>query len=482
MKLNELIKENEYITSGIDLSASVGSLATTPEKTGERSLFVLENPKKMPSINDFPVLPVAILSSEDAPFPSCIPSIKVKNARLASSFIHSRFYGVDFSEFSIIGVTGTNGKTSTAYMIYKILEDNNIKAGFIGTGMIEILGQRISDFTYSMTTPDPNKLYKVLKKMQDEGCTRVVMEVSSHALALDKVAPIPFEYGVFTNLSPEHTDFHKTMDDYFEAKLKLLKSSKKCIINIDDRYGRLAANILKNNTTTIGAIWRGDYYATNIETQTYDGISYFTHNGKICYKTTLAFPGIYNVYNSLLASAACIEMGIAPCKVKRSLASLRGISGRFEVIKSKIKVIIDYAHTEAAYKNILEDLKRFKKSKCLTVVFGCGGERDRTKRERIAALVESYADRIIVTEDNSRNERPEQIIADIKKGFKQDGYRIIYDRKTAISEAILNSSEGDVVAIIGKGAEEYNLDGEGYHPFSDKDVIFTVLKEYENKA
>ncbi len=482
MKLNELIYESEYISSEIDLSTKISNIATLPEETSEKSLFVLENPKKMPKLSEFKSLPCAILSAEEAEFPNCIPAIKVNNPRLLSSLIHSRFFGVDFSEMSVIGVTGTNGKTSTAYMIYTVLRENNIKCGFIGTGIIEINGNKINDSDYSMTTPDPKKLYKVLKKMQDEGCTKIVMEVSSHALALDKVTPIPFEYGVFTNLSPEHTDFHNSMDDYFNTKLKLLIAAKKKVINLDDSYGRAAAKMFDKNKITVGAIWPGDYYATNIETHKDGGITYFTHTDKICYKTRLNFHGIYNVYNSLLASAVCIDIGIAPCLVKKSLSQFKGVCGRFEVIKGKIKVIIDYAHTTEAYKNVLEDLKKLKENKHLTVVFGCGGERDRAKRPKIAALVEKYADKIIVTEDNSRNEDPNRIFEDIIMGFSQNKHRITKDRKTAIREAVFDSSKGDLVAIIGKGAEEYNIDKNGYTHFSDKETIYLTLKEYENKT
>ncbi len=482
MKLNEIIKENEYITSDIDLNCEIKGISTSAEETADGFLFILENPKKMPEIKEFSVFPVAILSSEEANFPNEVPSIKVMNARLASALIHSRFFDVDFSRLSIIGVTGTNGKTTTAYMIYKILCSEKIKTGFIGTGIIEICGNKISNSFYSMTTPDPKDLYKILRKMQDMGCEKVVMEVSSHALALGKTTPIPFEYGVFTNLSSEHTDFHSSMDEYFKTKTKLLSASKKQVINIDDRYGRIASEIFKKSSVTIGALFRGNYYATNIDECDENGLSYFMHTDKICYKTALCIPGIYNVYNSMLASAVCIDMGIPPYRVKEALSDFRGVKGRFEIIKSKIRVIIDYAHTEEAYKNLLSSIKKLKKNHKLTVVFGCGGERDKSKRVKIATVVENYADKIIVTEDNSRNESSELIFEDIKAGFSSDKYLIIKNRKEAIKEAVLNSEPEDFVAIIGKGAEEYNIDENGYHHFNDRETAESVLKEYENKS
>lgn len=480
MKLSDLIKPGEYEKCEIPAESCIEYVSSSPEECSGRCLFLLENPLKMPDISKFKETPLAIVTEDDAIQNRDIPIITVKNARLSSSLIHCRFRSIDFNEIKVIGITGTNGKTTTALMIYSTLLDNNIKAGFIGTGRIEICGERINSKDYSMTTPDPSMLYKLIKKMQDEGCRFVVMEVSSHSLKLDKVGAIPFEYGVFTNLTPEHTDFHKDINDYFSSKMKLISTAKKRIVNIDDYYGREIEKVLKEHMTSVGVLWRGDFYATNVEQIGMEALSYYLHSDKLCYKTTLHFPGKYNIYNSLLASAVCIEIGIAPCLVKKSLSNFKGVEGRFEVIKDKITVIIDYAHTEAAYLSFLSSVQYAAQGKNLTVVFGCGGSRDRNKRPKIAAAVEKYATKIIVTEDNSREEAKEQIFNDITAGFSKDFYKIIPDRRDAIREAITNSEPGDVVAVIGKGAEEYNIDQRGYHSFSDKAIIYEVLKSNAN--
>lgn len=482
MKLKDLIRSSEYIYSSLDLDTEISAIATSMENITEGCIYILENSRRMPSPLAFECEPLAILADEEAKIPEGIKKITVKNARLSSSLIHSRFWNPDYSRMKIIGVTGTNGKTTVATMIYRILSFAGHKTGFIGSGKIEIQGMRVSESNYSMTTPDPERLYKVIKKMECEGCEFVVMEVSSHALALEKVTPIRFEYGVFTNLTPEHTDFHSSMEDYFETKKKLLKNSKVAVINIDDYYGRRAAKEIPENIITAGVLWRADYYATNVENRGLSGISYYLHAENFCYKTNLLLPGLYNTYNSLLASAVCINAGVKPCTVKRALSKIEKINGRFEVINGKIRVIIDYAHTPFALENILRNLRYIKGNGKLTVVFGCGGERDRSKRRKMAEIAEKFADKVIVTEDNSRNEEPADIINDILKGFAKDTYTVCPDRKSAIRRAILESSPSDIVAVIGKGAEEYNIDKDGYHPFSEKEIIYEALAEYSDKV
>jgi len=439
----------------------------------------LENARHMPKASCFKTLPLAIVTDDLSIISDKIPYVLTENARKASATIHSNFWEINYSSLKMIGVTGTNGKTSTSYMIYRIILESLGNCGFIGSGLIEINGKKISDSTYSMTTPDTSKLYKTIRKMQDEGCAYIVMEVSSHALTLNKVSKIPFEYGIFTNLSHEHTDFHNSIEEYFNAKMTLLKSAKKVIINIDDFYARQALSKLKSNVITIGVLWQGDYYATHIESRGFEGTTYFMHTDKICYKATLRFPGIYNVYNSMLAQAVCIDLKIPPCTVKRALSNIQKIKGRFDVITDSVKVIIDYAHTPKAYETFLQSLYSIKGLSKLTVVFGCGGDRDKSKRPLIASIVEKYADRIILTEDNSRKEALDSILNDIKNGFKNKKYEIIPDRSKAIRKAVLSSQKNDIVAIIGKGCEEYNIKGDTYSPYNDKIEAANALYEYK---
>ena len=479
MKLHELLPKEEYIKSTFSIDREIKGITTTPTEVESDYLFISENANHMPKASSFKTAPLAIVTDNESAVPDGFPYVLTKNARKASAAIHSNFFGIDYSRLKIIGVTGTNGKTTTAYIIYKIILENLENCGFIGSGLIEINGKKISDKTYSMTTPDISKLYKIIRKMQDEGCRFIVMEVSSHALVLNKVSPIPFEYGVFTNLSPEHTDFHDSMDDYFNAKMLLLKSAKRIVLNIDDSYARKALENFNNNVVTVGVLWQGDYYATHIESNGFDGTTYYIHTNKICYKTTIRFPGVYNLYNTMLSSAVCIDLKIPPCEVKKSISNIQKIKGRFDVLSDSVKVIIDYAHTPKAYESFLQSLYNIKGVSNLTVVFGCGGDRDKSKRPLIASIVEKYADKIIITEDNSRKESLEDILNDIKKGFTTSKYEIIHDRSKAIKKAVLSSKENDIVAIIGKGCEEYNIKGEVYNPYNDKIEAANALYEYK---
>ncbi len=476
MKVYDLINEGDYIYSDIALGTEIKSLCTSIENLKADSLYIIENEKKIPDFNSTNTKPAAVVIKDGACFPYSIPKITVKNPRYASAKIHSRFWQIDYKTVKIIGITGTNGKTTTATIIYNILRDNGKKVGFIGTGKIEIDGDRINESSYSMTTPAPERLYKILRKMQDVSCEYIVMEVSSHALKQERVSAIPFEYAIFTNLSEEHMDFHDSMEDYYQSKRRLFSLAKKTVINTDDSYGKRLYKECNSEKQSVGVLWRADAFATLIEDYGFDGLSYY-YNGKgFLFKAHLKLAGLHNVYNSLLALTVCIDMGIAPCQAKESLSKITEVSGRFEIIKDEITVIIDYAHTKEAFAQILSSISSNKGLSSLSVVFGCGGERDRYKRPRIAEIAEKYADKIIVTSDNSRNEPPEAIIADITKGFKKYNYEICIDRKEAIIKAITEAEIGDIVAVIGKGAEEYNIDKDGYHPFSEKAIISEALK------
>ena len=481
MKISDIIKTDEALSYEPCTELEIKCIATEINCIGEDCLYVLESAERIPDFSSCVRPPMAIIAEQNVKIPEEIPSVRVNNARLASAVAHSRFYGVDYEKIKIVGVTGTNGKTSVATMIYKILNENGIKAGFIGTGKIEIIGKRLSDKYYSMTTPPPQRLYKILRKMQDEGCYYIVMEVSSHALTQMRVAAIPFEYGVFTNLTSAHLDYHLDTEEYYNAKKALLEQSKRVILNVDDQYGRRAAEEFSVKASTVGVLWRGNAYATEIEDRGFDGSSYFYHEKCFHYKAVLKLAGLYNVYNSMLAARTCIDIGIAPCKVKASLAKIEAIDGRYEIIKDKITVIIDYAHTSAGFASVLKSINDSKGCGKLTVVFGCGGDRDRSSRPQMGATAEKYADKIILTTDNSRSESPSSIFNDIISGIRHASYEICADRTEAIRSAVGSAKVGDVVAIIGKGCEEYLIDSEGYHEYSDKAVAVKALKELHAK-
>lgn len=483
MLLKELIYEGECIYSDLPSDTQVLNISTETSLVDEKTLFALPNSKKVPT---FSTTPLGVLCDTEAALPQGVKAVRVRNVRQAIANAFYRFHRIDLKKVKMIAVTGTNGKTTTASFIKAILEDAGKKVGFIGTGKVSIGKDILSNENYSMTTPDPMLLYQMISVMQKSGCDAIVMEASSHSLALDKLFPLEFDYGVFTNLSSEHMDFHKSKEEYFAAKSKLFNKCKTAVLNIDDPYAKRIAERFHGRTVSCGVLWRGDAFATQIEDIKPIGTKYAYHTKDLVFIMRLNIPGTYNVYNSLLAATLCIDMGIKPTLVRESLSKIDSIEGRFEIIKGRVTVIIDYAHTYSAFEAFLKEVKRLKqKDGLITAVFGCGGERDREKRPKMASAAENLADRVIVTSDNSRGENLSDIISDITSGFKGSNYKIIKSRNDAIIYAIRSAKDGDTVLLIGKGPEKYNIDSDGYHHFDEREIATLALKmtqinDYEN--
>ena len=476
MKIRDIISNDEYVFTEQDLNLEFRLLTTDAATAGKEDVLIIPNSLKIP--NDLDIEPpLAIICEPRANIPKGFPTIRVTNPRLAMARAFYRYEKVNLEGVKLIGITGTNGKGGPAEFINRILCGEGYKVGVIGTGQIKIDGQIVSDKYYSMTTPDPPLLYKSLRLMKDAGCQVIIMEVSSHALALDKTEPLVFDYGVFTNLSPEHLDFHRDMEDYFAAKLKLFQNCECGVFNIDDEYGRRAFDLCLKKRISAGIIWQGDVGARNIENNGLNGISYTYDQNRFSIKMQLKTAGIYNIYNSMLAATVCIDMGCSPGEVKHRLEEIDALPGRFEIIKDGVLVILDYAHTDAAFKSVLRELSAIRGTKSLTVIFGCGGNRDKEKRPRMAKIAEKYADRIIVTSDNPRTEDTKQIIADIIQGFDGECYQIIENRNDAIRMGIIEAGDGDIVAVIGKGHEPYIIDNDGFHDYSEADIIRQALSE-----
>lgn len=485
MKLSKLLENVEYSKNiDIPIDIEISHIASRVDTISENSLFILVESInfKVENILSYVRLkkPLIMIAEEKI----CkekydFPVIFVKNARKAMAHVYSSFFDIDYSRLKIIGITGTNGKTSTATMLYTILREAGKMCGFIGTGKIEISGESLCDDFYTMTTPDPDLLYKSLKEMQMHGCEYVVMEASSHALYFEKLAPIYFELSVFTNLSEEHLDFHQDVQSYFNSKLKLFDKSKLAVFNIDDKFGKQAYNKFKGEKYGVGIIWQADAFARDISNNGFLGMEYIYKETARAIKIKLALAGAYNIYNSLLAIKSAIALGIKPCIAKAAIESIQKIEGRFEIINSDINVIIDYAHTPYALECFLRSLNSIKlNSQKLTVVFGCGGKRDKQKRPIMGKIAEENSDFVIVSSDNSRDENETDIISDILEGMSHSKkQKVIISRKKAIEYAILNAKCGDVIAIVGKGHEKYNIDKKGIHPFSERDIIEKCLKE-----
>lgn len=402
-----------------------------------------------------------------------VPYIKVKNSRHALAVLSANYFKNPSKRLKIIGITGTNGKTSTAYYIRHILKTKGYNVGLIGTNEIIINDEKIPN---TRTTPESYELHKVFKDMEDSGCEYVIMEVSSHALALDRVYGINFEVGVFTNLSSEHLDFHKTLKSYERAKSKLISMSKKSVINIDDIAGRRMIN--KNSLTYSIDNDEAFLTAKNIKNNM-DKLEYSILTEGFIDRVKLNTIGEFTVYNTLAAILTCSTLGVDISDCIKAIETVASPKGRIETVYSgdDFSVIIDYAHTDDGIKNILKTI-RDTNPKRIVAVFGCGGNRDISKRELMAKACEDYADSIVVTSDNPRDENPGDIINDIIKGFSKNAdYKIIEDRRDAIKFVVQNAIKGDIIILMGKGHETYQeIKGEKIH-LDEREEILKALSE-----
>lgn len=393
----------------------------------------------------------------------CVPSSSKALSILASSFFQNPSQALE-----IIGVTGTNGKTTTVFLIEKILNF------YFPTASFSTIGQRIGDcnFPTLFTTPPPLEIHRLLHIAKNKGIRFVVMEVSSHSLSLDRVFGIRFSKAIWTNLTEDHLDFHKTLDNYFNAKKSLFLSlDKDCeaFVNIDDPFYKRLIDGIKAKVITYGIENHADFKGYDIEEK--DGISFSIKGERI--KTSLF--GRYNVYNCLAAISAARSYGIPFDAIKEAIFAFKPPPGRFEVIFQNPKIVIDYAHTPDALYNALK-ASWATRPKRVILVFGCGGNREREKRPIMGNIASNEASLIIVTSDNPRDEDPEDIIREIELGLKKD-YIKIPDRRSAIAEAIKCAEPDDLVLIAGRGHEEYQIIGGKRIPFSDKKVALEILKE-----
>lgn len=378
---------------------------------------------------------------------------------------------------SVIGVTGTNGKTSVTYMLKSILERNGEKVGLIGT-IQNMIGDEV--FEAKNTTPGIYELQELFCKMKDAGCTYVIMEVSSHALDQRRVEGIHFKLAMFTNLSQDHLDYHITMENYLLAKKKLFDICDIAVINGDDGCYKQLTEGLKCKVVTYSAKSdEADYTARNIGYRP-DGVVYELVGYGTISRIRLSTGGRFTVYNSMCAGVAAIELGYSIASVSDALAALNGVKGRAEVVPTgkDFTVIIDYAHTPDGLENILKTFRECEKNR-LVAVFGCGGDRDRTKRPIMGEIATRFADYVIVTSDNPRTEEPSAIIEDILEGMKETKtpYTVIENRVEAIKYAVKNAQTGDIVVLAGKGHETYQILKTGTIHLDEREVVNEALKE-----
>lgn len=420
---------------------------------------------------------VAIIIEKDMVIENDICVIKVDDSTDALAKFSGIFHKEPWNDLEMIGITGTNGKTSITYFIKSILEENKKKVGIIGTIGAVIEGDLIS---IDNTTPNSLVIHNLIKKMVDANSDTCIMEVSSHALELQRVDYMEFQVAIFTNLTKDHLDYHETMEKYFESKLKLFyKTNKYNIINIDDIYGKKIVDLVGNRVPvlTYGIKENADIYATNIEF-TLSKVKFKLNTPEGSTDILLNIPGEFSVYNALAAAACAYAYNVSIEIIKKGLESVEGIKGRFEVVPTNTDytVIIDFAHTADGLDKVLTVIDQFAKGRKI-VVFGAGGNRDKTKRPEMGETVGRHADLSIVTSDNPRHEDPEMIIEDVLVGTKtsKGKYVKIVDRIEAIKYALDNARAKDIILLAGKGHETYTIIGDKIIPCDEKQIVLDYL-------
>ncbi|MDO8662052.1 MAG: UDP-N-acetylmuramoyl-L-alanyl-D-glutamate--2,6-diaminopimelate ligase [Candidatus Omnitrophota bacterium] len=402
--------------------------------------------------------------------------IRVKDTRFALARLAACFYNDPSEKIKVIGITGTNGKTTISYLLEAILKESEAYPGVIGTVNYRYKNKVIPA---KNTTPGPVEIQSLLADMAKGGIDYAAMEVSSHALDQDRVEGVNFHSAIFTNLTQDHLDYHKTIKDYFNAKAKLFKQISPqsfVVINNDDKYSLRLKKITPAKIITYGIKNRADLRAQDIKFDiNYTEFNLFLRARRIKFRIKLI--GRHNIYNMLAACAWGIKEGIALKIIKRALEKFSSVPGRLERINSKkgFCVFIDYAHTDDALKNCLKALRQFSPKRIITL-FGCGGERDKLKRPKMGKVVTSLSDLAVITSDNPRSEDPGDIIKDIEKGIKRSNYRVILERGKAIQKTLLLARAGDIVLLAGKGHEHYQVLKDKTIHFDDKEEARLCLQ------
>ena len=418
---------------------------------------------------------VAVVAEHDLPTVD-VPCVVVENTRRAMAHIAATYYDYPFKKFNLIGITGTNGKTTSTYLIKAILEHMGKKVGLIGTNQ-NMIGDMV--IPTSRTTPDSLELMQLFDEIAKHNVDYVVMEVSSHALALDRVTSCEFNVGAFTNITQDHLDFHKTMEEYLAAKSILFNICKNGVINADDSGSKL---LLEKETCdsiiTYGIDSDCDLKASNIELRS-DGVKFdLSFNGET-HRVDLPIPGRFSVYNAMTAIGCCLADGISLKDAVDGIHTAHGVKGRIEIVKTPgtdYTVIIDYAHTPDGLLNVISAIRGFAKGRVVTL-FGCGGDRDASKRPKMGKIAAELSDFCIVTSDNPRTEDPEKIVQQVVEGVKETDcdYVVITNRFEAIEYALDHAQKDDIILLAGKGHETYQILGTETIKFDEREIVTKLL-------
>ncbi|MEA4826784.1 MAG: UDP-N-acetylmuramoyl-L-alanyl-D-glutamate--2,6-diaminopimelate ligase [Clostridium sp.] len=481
MRLLELLKDLEYEVVTGQVEIEINEVQYDSRKIDSGDLFVCIEGFNVDGHNYINNAvckgATAIICSKDINANLDCTVIKVNDTRKALAIVSSNLYGNPSRDIKLIGITGTNGKTTSTYMIKSILEGAGYKTGLIGTIANYIGGEKLKA---DRTTPESLELHSLFNEMKDREIEYCIMEVSSHSLSLNRVYGLNFSQAIFTNLTQDHLDFHKTFENYYRAKLSLFENTNNSIINIDDTYGRkMIEDIPKSSSIVTYSIeGLGDLVAKNIENHSRGAEFDLQFKGENVH-INLSIPGKYNVYNALCSAGACLSEGVSLELIKEGLENVV-VPGRCEIATKnynlRFDVIIDYAHTPDGLENILKTAREFTKGRLISV-FGCGGDRDKTKRPIMGNIGSELSDVAIITSDNPRSEEPMSIIQDVIGGIKKDNYVVVENRREAIKEAMKMAEKDDVIVVAGKGHEDYQILKDRVIHFDEREVISDIIKE-----
>ncbi|MBQ7341039.1 MAG: UDP-N-acetylmuramoyl-L-alanyl-D-glutamate--2,6-diaminopimelate ligase [Oscillospiraceae bacterium] len=479
MKLRELLADVEILSTNVNMDLQITDVVYDSRKVTKGSLFVAisgfatDGNRFIPmALEKGAVAVVTAKAQEDG-----IPYVQVASDRLALAQIGGNFYGHPASSMQLIGVTGTNGKTSATLLLKHVLEQTlGAKVGLMGTMENMIGSLRIPT---ERTTPESFELQALLAQMRDAGCTHAIMEVSSHAIALDRVAGLHYAVGAFTNLTEDHLDFHKTMEDYCDTKAILFSRCDRGVLNCDDAwFDRMTAKATCSMLTT-SCKGKGDLCAVDAEFLA-DGVSFTAVYEDRRVPVKMGIPGKFTIYNALTVLGCALQLGVSLEDAARALETAQGVKGRVEVVPTPGKdftVLIDYAHTPDGLENVLSSVKDFCKGR-LIAVFGCGGDRDPIKRPIMGKIGTELADIAVITSDNPRTEDPNAIISDILKGVDpQKNPIVIENRIRAIHQAMDIAEKDDIIVLAGKGHETYQEIHGVKHHLDEREVVAERLQE-----
>ena len=478
MKLREIIQNIQVLSMTADPETEITGISYDSRHTRPGDLFVAVRGFEVDGHRFIPKAVengAAVILCETPPADGT-PYVQTDDCRLGLALCSRDYFGNPAAEMKMVGITGTSGKTSSSYLLKHLLErEKDAKVGLIGTN-----GNWIGDeFLHTEhTTPESYELHSLFRQMADAGCTHVVMEVSSHSLTLERVAGITFDVGVFTNLSQDHLDFHRDMEDYAAAKRKLFSQCREGWLNADDPWTPFMLEGAQCPCHTFSAEHNdADLVAKDVRLSA-SGVRFAAMCGGKLAITKLGIPGMLSVYNALAVMAAGLGLGIPLADCAEAMESAKGVKGRMELVPSDgdYAILIDYAHKPDALEKVLKTLRPVTRGR-LIVLFGCGGDRDRGKRPIMGHIAAELADLCVVTSDNPRTEEPMAIIEEILSGMKNSttAVQVIEDREKAIAWAIDKAGPGDVILLAGKGHEDYQVVGKEKHHMDEREIVAAVL-------